>query len=82
MAGIGFILFFLALTAINTRSTSDQLVLSIYPHVKPIIFPAMLVLIAFSVYKGGFTVIARMGEILLPVFVSPSCFYAVSQAKI
>jgi len=71
MAGIGYILFILALTAINTRSTSDQLVLSICPHVKPDYFIlAMLVLIAFSVYKGGFTVIARMGEILLPVFVS------------
>ncbi len=66
-----YILFILALTAINARSTSEQLVLSVYPQVKPDYFIlAMLILIAFSVYKGGFTVIARMGEILLPVFVA------------
>ncbi len=63
MAGIGYILFILALTAINARSTSEQLVLSVYPQVKPDYFIlAMLILIAFSVYKGGFTVIRPQGR--------------------
>jgi spore germination protein (amino acid permease) len=65
-----YIIFFMMLAAINTNSTGEQLVLSIYPSVEPAFFViVMLAVIAFSVYKGGFTVIARMGEIILPVLV-------------
>jgi spore germination protein KB len=65
-----YIIFFIMLTAINTNSTGEQLALSLFTSVKPSFFTiVMLVIIAYAIYKGGLTVIARMGEIILPVLV-------------
>jgi spore germination protein (amino acid permease) len=65
-----YLLFMILLLAVNTRSTAEQLVLSIYTTVTPPLLSfVMLAVIAFSVYKGGLTVIFRMGEVILPVLV-------------
>jgi spore germination protein (amino acid permease) len=70
MVTLVYILFFIMLTAINSNSISEQLTLSLYTSVNPSLFViVMLAIIAFSVYKGGLTVVARMGEIILPVLV-------------
>jgi hypothetical protein len=46
---------------------SNKLGISMYPTVAPEYFIlAMLAAVGFAVYKGGFTVITRMGEYLLP----------------
>jgi spore germination protein KB len=80
---LAYIIFFMMLTAINTNSTTEQLVFSLYPSVKPSIFiVVMLVIVAFAVYKGGLTVIARMGEIILPVLVVSFYFYVRLLARI
>jgi spore germination protein KB len=62
-----YIFFLFFLITLNTKSTSEQLVASIYTSVDPAIFIfVMLAIVALAVYKGGLTVITRMGEIILP----------------
>jgi spore germination protein (amino acid permease) len=62
-----YILFFIILLDANVSGISNKLVTSLYPDVHPAFFVlVMLVVIGFAVYKGGLTVITRMGEIVLP----------------
>lgn len=65
-----YILFMIMLLAVNSRSTAEQLVLSIFTAAKPPLFIfVMLAVVAFCVYRGGVTVIFRMGEVILPFLV-------------
>jgi spore germination protein (amino acid permease) len=62
-----YVIFLFILLTVNATSTGEQLVGSIYPNVDPAFFIfVMLAVTAFTVYKGGLTVITRMGEIILP----------------
>jgi spore germination protein (amino acid permease) len=64
----GYILFFIMLLVVNVAGISNKLVISMYPAVDPAAFIlAMLVVVSFAVYKGGLTVITRMGEVFLPL---------------
>ncbi len=62
-----YVILMFFLITVNTTSIQEQLAGSIYPDVDPAFFVlVMLAVSAFTVYKGGLTVITRMGEIILP----------------
>ncbi len=65
-----YIVLFMMLLDVNVNGIGRKLTSSMYTTVNPALFIiAMLVIVGFAVYKGGFTVIARMGELALPFLV-------------
>ncbi len=65
-----YILFFIILLDTNVSGISNKLGASLYPDVHPALFIlVLLAVIGFAVYKGGLTVITRMGELALPLLV-------------